>query len=150
VRRALLAAVLLLLPAIVQAQTHQCDLATTPTTLSATINQPLNFSACLPPLMADGSPIVTVTGWTIYDNGVSTAVALTKGTTAPVSGKTLYSGPWIAPATAGAHVLQLTATGANASGTAKESPKSVPFTLTLALPPASNPQAPDHVVVAVQ
>jgi hypothetical protein len=135
-RRLLLLSVLLLLPAAVQAQTHYCD-TTPPTSGTGTVGVALTIQACASPNDTNGNP-VTVTGWTLYDNAVGTAVTMTKGTTSPVSGKTVYAGSYTPP-TAGSHSLQTTATG-----NAKESAKSTPFLLAVSLPPAA-PVAPTNL-----
>lgn len=128
------------------AQTNPCDNPnTTPPNGTAVVNSTLNLSACLSPNATDGTPLVVITGWTIYDNGVSTALAMTKGATSTVTNLAQFTGTWIVPSTTGSHTLQVTATGANCvigpTCTAKESAKSNPFTLTVNPVPAG-PVAP--------
>lgn len=146
VYQVLLCLLLLLLPRLVSAQTHPCDLPAPPSG-TAVAGSTMALSACLPPNDINGVPITSVTGWTVYDNGVSTSLTLTKGTTSAASGLTRWAGPWIAPSQPGSHAIEVTATGSNSSGTAKESPKSAPFSLALSAAPAS-PTAP--VKLAIQ
>lgn len=141
-KRLLLLAVFSLLPGVVHAQAaNYCDTLVTPAPGTAVAGSTLPMQVCLGPNDVNGVPLASVTGWTVYDNGVSTALTLTKGATSTVTGLTLWSGPWIAPGTPSTHTLQVTATGTNSSGQAKESPKSNPFVLTLSAAPAA-PAAP--------
>jgi hypothetical protein len=138
--------VFLALPAVTQAQTNPCDTpGTTPPSGTAVVNSTISLSACLAPTATDGTPLVVITGWTIYDNGVSTALAMTKGATSTVTNLSQFTGNWIVPATTGTHTLQVTATGANCvigpTCNAKESAKSNPFALTVNPVPAG-PVAP--------
>lgn len=139
-------AVLFLLPRSASAQTHVCD-GPRPTQLSTVAGKTMTLRACLDGKDVNGVPLASVTAWTVYDNGVSTALTLTKGaTTSTVSGKSEWSGPWIAPIIPGVHTMQVTATGTNAAGTAIESQKSAPFALTLTPAPAAS-TAPTGLVV---
>lgn len=133
----MLTAILLLASTAAQAQASYCD-QPQPGTGSAVAGSTLTLKACLGPNDANGVPIVSVSGWTVYDNTVSTALSLTKGATSMVSGLTLWSGTWIAPPMPGIHTLEVTDTSTNSSGVAKESPKSAPFVLTLSAAPAGS------------
>lgn len=146
-----LVAVVLMLPRSVHAQANFCDSVTGPSSGTAVVNASLTFKVCLGPNDINGIPLTSVTGWTVYDSfagnfPVSTALTLTKGAVSTVTGLTFWSGPWVAPATVGAHSLQATATGSNSTGSAAESAKSTPFVLTLSPVPAP-PAAPVKVFV---
>lgn len=131
---------MLLCPRLVTAQTHYCD--TTPPTAGAAIpGQVLAISTCIGPNDTNGVPF-TVTGWALYDNGVRTLVTLVKGTTSTVSNRTVWAGTYTVPAVTGVRTLQ-TAAIASALPT-PEGAKSIPFVLTVSLPPGA-PPAPTHL-----
>ncbi len=139
-RRLILALALFAVPALAQAQTHPCDLATA-TSGTAIAGATVTLSACHSGLDANGNN-ETITGWALYDNAVRTTPVLTAGTAVSTTGLKLYSVTMTAPATAGVHSYQIAALDASGEG-AKSTP---PFVLTVSLPPTV-PAAPSKLTV---
>jgi hypothetical protein len=132
-RRILFCFVLLLVPAAAQAQ-HYCD--TTPaTTGSAVQGASMTVSLCL-----DAPSTAAVTSFNLYDNSATAVpITMTKGTTSPVSNKTLFTGAYTAPQTLGVRTIQTSALNG-----AVEGAKSPAFTLTVT---AFIPNAPTNLTV---
>ncbi len=137
-RRLIFTLCFLALPALVQAQVHYCE-TTPPTAGTAIVGATLTVSACNDGKDSTGTVSVTPTSWKLYDNAVGVVIPMTKGTTSAVSGKSVYTGTYLVPATPGTHVLQTTAL----SGTL-EGAKSPTFTLTGV---AAVPSAPTNLTV---
>ena len=116
-------------------QTHYCD-TTQPTTGTAVAGATVTIQHCNDGKDSTGAVPITPTGFRIYSDGNGAVIAMTKGTTSTVSGKTVYSGTFSAPS-AGAHALQTTALVGNVEG-----PKSGTFTLTTV---AAVPSAPTNL-----
>jgi hypothetical protein len=110
----------LLLPSSVFAQTHYCD-TTPPTSGSAPQGATLTIQHCL-----DAASTAVNPTFKLYVDGVGVTLAMTKGTTSPVSNKTVYTGTTVASSTQGAHSLQTSALNGSTEG-----PKSNTFTLTI-------------------
>lgn len=138
-KRLLCTLALLALAAPAAAQTHYCD-AAQPTAGTAVAGAPITVEACADGKDANNNP-TTLTGWALYDNGTRTQPSFVKGTTSPVSGKSLYTLSTTAPATASVHTYQVAEI--NGSG---EGPKGPPFVLTVNLP-ATVPTAPTNLTV---
>lgn len=135
-KRFLLIAVFLLLPCAAQAQTHYCD-TPQPTTATAVVGSTLTISHCNDGRDATGTAPVSPTSFKLYDNGTGAVITMMSGTTSTVSGKTVYTGNYIVPATVGAHAIQTTALVGVA-----ESAKSNTFTVTAV---AAIPSAPTNL-----
>jgi hypothetical protein len=124
-------------PVVAFAQTHPCDL-TTPTSGTATAGQTATLALCHPGVDTNGNP---VTGFAIYLDGARSTPTLTRGATANSAGLWEYTAPMVVPATAGLKTYE----SAALSGTL-ESPKSVPFVLTVTLP-RTVPLAPTKTLI---
>ncbi len=136
-RRLLLCLIILALPAIAQAQTHYCD-TTPPAAGTFVAGAIVAIQTCNDGKDSTGTVTVAPTAWKLYDNATAVTIAMTKGTTSAVSGRTVYSGNYTAPATPGVHTLQATAL----VGASVEGPKSNVFTLTVV---AAVPSAPTNL-----
>ncbi len=119
------------------AQTHPCDL-TAPTSGTGVAGATATVQFCHDGKDSTGTVNITPTSFRLYDNNVGTPIAMTKGTTSPTSGKTVYTGTYTVPAV-GAHALQVSALVGAVEGT-----KSATFTLTSV---AAVPSAPTSLQV---
>lgn len=137
-KRLLFTLAILAVPALLHAQPHYCD-TTPPTSGTAVVGATLTVSACDSGKDSTGTVNITPTGWKLYDNGVGTTIAMTKGTTSSVSGKTVYTGSYTVPTTPATHSLQTSALLGTTEGA-----KSGTFTLTSV---AAVPNAPTNLTV---
>lgn len=125
IRMSLLISAIVLMASAVSAQTHPCDLVA-PTSGTAVAGQTRTLSVCHSGLDTNGNAI---DGTKVYDNGVGSAITLTKSATANAAGFYEFTAPYVVPSVAGVHTLAATFI----SGTF-ESPTSSPFVLTVSLP----------------
>jgi len=109
-----------------EAQTHECDVASPPTSASATAGAPITLLHCHSGLDPNGN---AVTGFAMYLDGVRSLVTMVRGATANATGLFAYTFLTSAPASSGVKTYETAAL----SGTL-ESPRSNPFALTVSLP----------------
>lgn len=125
----------LLLATTARAQTAYCDTAP-PTSGTGTIGIAEKVDVCIAAVDSSTPPNpVTPSNWTLYVNGTSQAITLTKVNETANSGLVHYTGSYT-PAAVGSLALQITATG-----NGKESNKSSVYTLAVSSP-LSAPQTP--------